>query len=153
MLNSDGSSGERSLTLRGDGQESSVTNTSVSTRIRQIITRNLEEQPAGREESLNSNAQTKALNTCSTNNKCVSLDISYHYTLCVCMICFLIPAESSEVSELEESRALREQLSPSQMDRDQPLVRQASLTDRVGVTQGSNTFSGQGQAVEHYLHF
>lgn len=69
------------------------------------------------------------------------------------MICFsLIPGDSSEVSMLEESRVLREQLSPSQMDRDQPLLKQASLTDRVGVPQGSNTFSGHGQAVEHYLH-
>ena len=47
MLHSDGSSGERSLTLRGDGQES----TPVSTHIRQIITRNLMEQPAGTEKS------------------------------------------------------------------------------------------------------
>lgn len=69
------------------------------------------------------------------------------------MICFLIPVESSQVSELEESRALREQLSPGQMDRDQPLVKHVSLADRVGVTQGSNTFSGQGQPVERYLHF
>lgn len=66
---------------------------------------------------------------------------------------FPIPGESAEVSELEESRALREQLSLSQMDRDQPLVKQASLTDRVGVTQGSNTFSDQCQPVEHYLNF
>lgn len=68
------------------------------------------------------------------------------------MICFRIPGESSEVSELEESRALREQLSPSHMDRNQPRVKQASLTERVGVTQGGHTFSGQGQAVEQYLH-
>ncbi|TMS20741.1 Putative ciliary rootlet coiled-coil protein 2 [Larimichthys crocea] len=86
LLNSDGSSGERSLTLRGDGQESSVTPTPVSTRIRQIITRNLAEQPTG---------------------------------------------ESSQVSEPEESRALREQLSPGQMDRDQPRVKQGSLTERL----------------------
>lgn len=50
------------------------------------------------------------------------------------MICFLIPGESSEVSEPEESRASREQLSPSQTDRDELLVKQAGLTDGVGVT-------------------
>ncbi|KAI9542516.1 hypothetical protein NQZ68_019198 [Dissostichus eleginoides] len=86
LLHSDGCSGQSSLTLGADGQESGVTATPVSTCIRQIITRNLAEQPAG---------------------------------------------ESSEVSGLEESRALREQLSSSQMDRDQPRVKQASLTDRV----------------------
>lgn len=69
------------------------------------------------------------------------------------MMCFLIPAESPQVSELEESRALREQLSPGQMDRDQLLVKCVSLADRVGVTQGSNTFSGQGQFMERYVHF
>lgn len=69
------------------------------------------------------------------------------------MICFLIPGESSEVSDPEENRGPREQISSNQMDRDQPLVKQASLSDRVGVTQGSDTFSSQGQAVEHYLHF
>lgn len=68
------------------------------------------------------------------------------------MICFLIPGESSEVSEPEESRAPREQLSPSQTDRDELLVKQFSLTDRVGVTQAA-THSGQGQAVEHYPDF
>ncbi|XP_034091518.1 rootletin isoform X3 [Gymnodraco acuticeps] len=86
LLHSDGCSGQSSLTLGADGQESGVTATPVSTCIRQIITRNLAEQPAG---------------------------------------------ESSEVSGLEESRALREQLSSSQMDRDQPRVKQASLTDRL----------------------
>ena len=50
------------------------------------------------------------------------------------MTCFLIPGESSEVSEPEESKAMREQLSPSQTDRDELLVKQAGLTDRVGVT-------------------
>lgn len=90
-------------------------------------------------------------------NKSVLLDISYHYTpwgeidACVCMICFLISGESSQVSELEESGALREQLSPGQMDRDQLQVKHASLTDRVGVTQGSSTFSGQGQPVITYI--
>ncbi|XP_034387086.1 rootletin [Cyclopterus lumpus] len=86
LLHSDGSSGERTMTLGGDGQESGVSPTRVSTRIRQIITRNLADQPAD---------------------------------------------GSSEVSELEERRASREQLSPNQMDRDQPPVKQASLTDRL----------------------
>ncbi|KAK5930141.1 hypothetical protein CgunFtcFv8_026404 [Champsocephalus gunnari] len=85
LLHSDGCSGQSSLTLGADGQESGVTATPISTCIRQIIPRNLAEQPAG---------------------------------------------ESSEVSGLEGSRALREQLSSSQMDRDQPRVKQASLTDR-----------------------
>ncbi|XP_034438966.1 rootletin isoform X1 [Hippoglossus hippoglossus] len=86
LLHSDDCSGEGTLALRGDGQESSVTPTPVSMRIRQIITRNLAQQPAG---------------------------------------------ESCEVSELEERRALREQLSPRQMDRDQPPGKHASLTDRL----------------------
>lgn len=60
------------------------------------------------------------------------------------MISSLIPGERSEVSVLEENKALREQLSQSQMDRDQLLAKQAILTDRVGVT-------GQGQVVENYL--
>ncbi|KAF3835741.1 hypothetical protein F7725_028299 [Dissostichus mawsoni] len=38
---------------------------------------------------------------------------------------------ATPVSGLEESRALREQLSSSQVDRDQPRVKQASLTDRL----------------------
>lgn len=86
LLHSDGSSGERTMSLGGDGQESGVSPTRVSTRIRQIITCNLADQPAD---------------------------------------------GSSEVSELEERRASREQLSPNQMDRDQPPVKQASLTDRL----------------------
>ncbi|XP_063747285.1 rootletin [Eleginops maclovinus] len=86
LLHSDGCSGQRGLTLGTHGQESGVTATPVSTYIRQIITRNLAEQPAG---------------------------------------------ESGEVSALEDSRALREQLSLSQMERDQPRVKQASLTDRL----------------------
>ncbi|XP_039666146.1 rootletin-like [Perca fluviatilis] len=95
LLHSDGSSGERTLTLQGDGEGSGVT--SVSTRIRQIITRNLAEQSAG---------------------------------------------ASSEVSELEENRALREQLSQSQMDRDQPLVKQLDQmlmldSDQDSVSPGS----------------
>ncbi|XP_034736357.1 rootletin [Etheostoma cragini] len=85
LLHSDGSSGERTLTLQGDGEESGVPPTPVFTRIRQIITHNLAERPAG---------------------------------------------ERSEVSELEESKALREQFFPSQMDRDQPLVKQATNEDR-----------------------
>ncbi|XP_068447240.1 rootletin isoform X3 [Clinocottus analis] len=86
LLHSDGSSGERTLTLGGDGQEFGVSPTCVSTCIRQIITRNLVEQSAD---------------------------------------------GSSEVSELEKSTAPREQLSSSQMDRDQLPVKQASLTDRL----------------------
>lgn len=74
------------------------------------------------------------------NRLCSKIDTS------LCMICFLDPGESSEVSGLEESRALREQLSSSQMDRDQPRVKQASLTDRVRVTKGSHAVSGHGQA-------
>ncbi|KAF7659374.1 hypothetical protein LDENG_00298720 [Lucifuga dentata] len=108
LLHAESSSGDRTLTLQGGGQESSVAPTPISTCIRQIITRNLAEQPAG---------------------------------------------ESSEVSVLEESRALRERLSQSQMDRDQLLVKQTNLTDRVGVTRGSQALSGQSQAVGNYIHF
>ncbi|XP_032382850.1 rootletin [Etheostoma spectabile] len=86
LLHSDGSSAEGTLTLQIDGEESGVPPTPVFTRIRQIITHNLAEKPAG---------------------------------------------ERSEVSELEESKVLREQFSPSQMNRDQLLVKQASLTDRL----------------------
>ncbi|AWP11438.1 putative rootletin-like [Scophthalmus maximus] len=81
LLHSDDCSGDRTPAPRGDGQESGV-----STRICQIIARNLAEQPAG---------------------------------------------ESSEVSELEEKRAPREQPSTSRTDRDQLPVKQASLTDRL----------------------
>lgn len=48
-------------------------------------------------------------------------------------MCFLISGEGSESNGLEESSAPRKQLSPSQMDKHQPLVKQSSLTDRVGV--------------------
>ncbi|KAM9762981.1 uncharacterized protein crocc2 [Menidia menidia] len=79
---SDGSTGERSLTLQGDGQESGATPQPISTHICQIITRNLSEKSTG---------------------------------------------ESSEVSELEESRALREHPSHS----DQPLIKHTSLTEKL----------------------
>uniref|UniRef100_A0A3B4GVC1 Ciliary rootlet coiled-coil, rootletin family member 2 n=1 Tax=Pundamilia nyererei TaxID=303518 RepID=A0A3B4GVC1_9CICH len=46
LLQSDGSSGERSLTLQEEGQESRATPVPVSSRIRQIITHNLAEDPA-----------------------------------------------------------------------------------------------------------
>lgn len=68
-------------------------------------------------------------------------------------ICFLILAESPQVSELKENWALREQLSPGHMDHDRPPIKHISLTDRVGVTQGSNAFSGRGQPLEHYSDF
>ncbi|MEQ2157682.1 hypothetical protein GOODEAATRI_004201, partial [Goodea atripinnis] len=48
----------------------------------------------------------------------------------VCLICFSNLGESFEVSKLEESSALGEHSSLSQMDGDQPLVKQTSLTER-----------------------
>lgn len=57
--------------------------------------------------------------------------------------CFLISGDSSEANEVKESTALQEQLSPREMDCDQPLVKQAILTEKVSVTQGSNAFLGQ----------
>ncbi|XP_017160014.1 putative ciliary rootlet coiled-coil protein 2 [Poecilia reticulata] len=85
LLQSDSSSGDRSLTLQGDVEESGATPIPIASHICQIIARNLAEQPAG---------------------------------------------ESFEVSKLEESGALREHSSPGQMDDDQPLVKQTSLTER-----------------------
>ena len=94
------------------------------------------------------------MHTSGRENRAALLDSSYYYTLSgeidtsVRMMCFLISGESREVSKLEERRALREQLSPRQIDRDQPPGKHASLTDRVGVTQGSSTLrSGCGAFV------
>ncbi|XP_027883035.1 putative ciliary rootlet coiled-coil protein 2 [Xiphophorus couchianus] len=47
LLQSDSSSGDRSLTLQGDVEESGATLVPISSRICQIITCNLAEQPAG----------------------------------------------------------------------------------------------------------
>ncbi|XP_014907955.1 rootletin-like [Poecilia latipinna] len=85
LLQSDSSSGDRSLTLQEDVEESGATAIPIASHICQIIARNLAEQPDG---------------------------------------------ESVEVSKLEESGALREHSSPGQMDDDQPLVKQTSLTER-----------------------
>ncbi|MEQ2184918.1 hypothetical protein GOODEAATRI_012817, partial [Goodea atripinnis] len=52
LLHSDGSSGERSLTLQGDKEESRATPFPISTRICEIITRHLAEQPTGRNASV-----------------------------------------------------------------------------------------------------
>ncbi|XP_038586001.1 putative ciliary rootlet coiled-coil protein 2, partial [Micropterus salmoides] len=61
LLHSDGSSGERTLMLRGDGQESSISPTPVTTRIRQIITRHLAEQPAGESSEVSELEESRAL--------------------------------------------------------------------------------------------
>lgn len=65
LLYSDGSSGERSLTLQGDVEESGAAPIPISSRICQIITRHLAEQPAGTRASFICHSQTKALTICS----------------------------------------------------------------------------------------
>jgi len=141
LLHSDGSSGERSLTLQGDGQESGATPVPISTYICQIITRSLAEQSAGREYGFTCNTQKKYSPYTITLPCKIS---SYHNGAKIhTSPRFLLPGESSEVSEVEESRALREHPSPSQMDRDQSLVKHTSLTERVRATRGSNALSNQ----------
>ncbi|XP_028300551.1 rootletin [Gouania willdenowi] len=61
LLYSDDSSGERSLTFKSEGEESGATATSIPTRIRQIITRNLAEPPAGERPEVREQPESQAL--------------------------------------------------------------------------------------------